>query len=165
MASPRSTSLSELETPGFPDRFRRDGTAIEVADTARALLALAQWARPRLDARVVGVTGSVGKTSAKDLMAATCSAGRRTTANERSFNNEQGLPVTILNAPGTIDADYRGEIQVILMNAGNEGFEIKWGDRIAQLVVAPVTRPEWVEVVSLDETERGEGGFGHTGRG
>ena len=51
------------------------------------------------------------------------------------------------------------------MNAGDEGFEIKRGDRIAQLVVAPVTRPEWVEVVSLDETERGEGGFGHTGRG
>jgi len=73
--------------------------------------------------------------------------------------------ILIPNAPGTIDADYRGEIQVILMNAGNEGFEIKRGDRIAQLVVAPVTRPEWVEVVSLDETERGEGGFGHTGRG
>ena len=73
--------------------------------------------------------------------------------------------ILIPNAPGTIDADYRGEIQVILMNAGDEGFEIKRGDRIAQLVVAPVTRPEWVEVVSLDETERGEGGFGHTGRG
>lgn len=73
--------------------------------------------------------------------------------------------ILIPNAPGTIDSDYRGEIQVILMNAGDAEFEIERGDRIAQLVVAPVTRPEWVEVVSLDETGRGEGGFGHTGRG
>ncbi len=72
--------------------------------------------------------------------------------------------ILIPNAPGTIDADYRGEIQVILMNAGTEDFEIERGDRIAQLVVAPVVRPEWVEVDGLDPTERGEGGFGHTGR-
>jgi dUTP pyrophosphatase len=72
--------------------------------------------------------------------------------------------ILIPNAPGTIDADYRGEIQVILLNAGSEGFEIRRGDRIAQLVVAPVVRPEWIEVESLDETDRGEGGFGHTGR-
>lgn len=72
--------------------------------------------------------------------------------------------ILIPNAPGTIDSDYRGEIQVILMNAGDADFEIARGDRIAQLVVAPVVRPEWVEVESLDETSRGEGGFGHTGR-
>ena len=72
--------------------------------------------------------------------------------------------ILIPNAPGTIDADYRGEIQVILMNAGDTEFEIARGDRIAQLVVAPVVRPEWVEVESLDETTRGDGGFGHTGR-
>lgn len=72
--------------------------------------------------------------------------------------------ILIPNAPGTIDADYRGEIQVILMNAGEADFEIVRGDRIAQLVIAPVVKPEWVEVESLDETDRGDGGFGHTGR-
>jgi dUTP pyrophosphatase len=72
--------------------------------------------------------------------------------------------ILIPNAPGTIDADYRGEIQVILMNAGGGDFEVARGDRIAQLIVAPVVRPEWVEVESLDETARGDGGFGHTGR-
>lgn len=71
--------------------------------------------------------------------------------------------ILIPNAPGTIDADYRGEIQVILMNAGSVEFEIGRGDRIAQLVVAPVVRPDWVEVETLDATDRGEGGFGHTG--
>ena len=72
---------------------------IEVADTADALMALAAWARERLTASVVGITGSVGKTSTKDLVRAAVGAGRRVTANERSFNNEQGLPVTILGAP------------------------------------------------------------------
>jgi dUTP pyrophosphatase len=71
--------------------------------------------------------------------------------------------ILIPNAPGTIDADYRGEIQVILMNAGTADFEIERGDRIAQLVVTPVVRPDWVEVEILDSTDRGEGGFGHTG--
>ena len=72
--------------------------------------------------------------------------------------------ILIPNSPGTIDADYRGEIQVILMNAGSEEFRVERGDRIAQLVVAPVVRPEWVEVETLDPSDRGEGGFGHTGR-
>lgn len=72
--------------------------------------------------------------------------------------------ILIPNAPGTIDADYRGEIQVILMNAGSAEFEIARGDRIAQLVVARVLQPEWVEVDVLDETSRGSGGFGHTGQ-
>ena len=72
--------------------------------------------------------------------------------------------ILVPNAPGTIDADYRGEIQVILLNAGEAEFEVARGDRIAQLVVAPVVRPEWVEVEILDATDRGDGGFGHTGR-
>ncbi len=72
--------------------------------------------------------------------------------------------ILIPNAPGTIDADYRGEIQVLLWNAGDAPFEVERGDRIAQLVVAPFVRPDWVEVDRLRETERGAGGFGHTGR-
>jgi dUTP pyrophosphatase len=73
--------------------------------------------------------------------------------------------IVLPNAPGTIDSDYRGELKVIVMNAGSEAFTIKRGDRIAQLVVAPVVRAAWQEVDSLDETERGAGGFGHTGSG
>lgn len=72
--------------------------------------------------------------------------------------------ILVPNAPGTIDSDYRGEIQVILLNAGEADFEIARGDRIAQLVIAPVVQPDWVEVEALDATVRGEGGFGHTGR-
>ncbi len=71
--------------------------------------------------------------------------------------------VTILNAPGTIDADYRGEIGVILINLGDKAFTVSRGDRIAQLIIAPVSRAEWLEVDTLDETERGGGGFGSTG--
>lgn len=71
--------------------------------------------------------------------------------------------ITLLNAPGTIDSDYRGEIQVILANLGHEPFSIRRGDRIAQMVLAPVARAEWVEVESLPPTSRGPGGFGHTG--
>lgn len=71
--------------------------------------------------------------------------------------------VTLLNSPGTIDADYRGEIRVILVNLGGEAVTIRPGDRIAQMVVAPVMRVEWVEVEALDATVRGTGGFGHTG--
>ena len=72
--------------------------------------------------------------------------------------------VTVLNAPGTIDADYRGEIKVILVNHGQEPFAVRRGDRIAQLVVAPVSAPQFEEEESLDETERGGKGFGSTGR-
>lgn len=72
--------------------------------------------------------------------------------------------ITVLNSPGTIDADYRGEVGVILINLGQEPFEIKHGDRIAQMVVAPYARVSWNSVDSLDETQRGEGGFGHTGK-
>jgi dUTP pyrophosphatase len=72
--------------------------------------------------------------------------------------------LTILNAPGTIDADYRGEIGVILVNLSNEAVEINPGERIAQLVVAQYTQVDWQVVESLDSTDRGEGGFGSTGK-
>jgi len=71
--------------------------------------------------------------------------------------------VTVLNAPGTIDSDYRGEVKVILVNLGEEPFTVHRGDRIAQLVVTSVERVRAVEVESLDGTDRGSGGFGHTG--
>jgi dUTP pyrophosphatase len=72
--------------------------------------------------------------------------------------------LTCLNTPGTIDSDYRGEIKVILVNLGQEAFTIQRGERIAQLVLAPVTRLVWQSVDTLDETDRGAGGFGSTGR-
>lgn len=71
--------------------------------------------------------------------------------------------ITVLNAPGTIDADYRGEVGVILVNLSNEDFVINNGERIAQLVIAKHERAEWQEVENLSETARGEGGFGSTG--
>lgn len=71
--------------------------------------------------------------------------------------------ITVLNAPGTIDADYRGEIGVILVNLSNENFKIEDGERIAQLVIAKHERADWHEVTTLSETSRGEGGFGSTG--
>lgn len=73
--------------------------------------------------------------------------------------------ITCLNSPGTVDADYRGELKVILINHGEEAFTIKRGERIAQMVIAPVTQSDWRIVDALDETGRGEGGFGSTGRG
>jgi dUTP pyrophosphatase len=73
--------------------------------------------------------------------------------------------VTCLNTPGTVDADYRGEVKVILINLGEEDFTIRRGDRIAQLVIAPVTQARWSEVAELDATARGDGGFGSTGHG
>ncbi len=90
------------------------GSAIRVADTSVALMALAAWARRRLDIPVVGVTGSVGKTSTKDLTAAALGATLRVTANEHSFNNEQGLPVTILSAPD--------DAEVLVVEMGMRGF-------------------------------------------
>jgi dUTP pyrophosphatase len=72
--------------------------------------------------------------------------------------------ITCLNSPGTIDSDYRGEIKIILANLGDEPFVVTRGDRIAQLVPAPVQRAAIEEVTALDETERGTGGFGSTGR-
>jgi dUTP pyrophosphatase len=71
--------------------------------------------------------------------------------------------ISVPNAPGTIDSDYRGEVKVILINHGAEPFAIRRGDRIAQLVLCPVVRMSWLKVEELDETQRGEGGFGSTG--
>ncbi|MGD9701473.1 MAG: UDP-N-acetylmuramoyl-tripeptide--D-alanyl-D-alanine ligase [Acidimicrobiia bacterium] len=95
--------------PTFPG-----GTAIVVEDTATALLDLARWGRSRLPDRVVGVTGSVGKTSVKDLTAAVLRTTWRTAANERSYNNDQGLPVTILGAPD--------DVEVLVLEMGMRGF-------------------------------------------
>ena len=72
--------------------------------------------------------------------------------------------ITVLNAPGTIDADYRGEIRVILVNLSNDSFTIQPGERIAQLVVAQYTQVSWQPTTNLEETDRGEGGFGSTGK-
>ncbi|MBF0104240.1 MAG: dUTP diphosphatase [Deltaproteobacteria bacterium] len=71
--------------------------------------------------------------------------------------------IALVNSPGTIDADYRGEVCVILINLGEDDFVIKRGDRIAQMVIAPVVKPEIVEVLELSTTDRGSGGFGSTG--
>ena len=72
--------------------------------------------------------------------------------------------ISLVNSPGTIDADYRGEVKIILINHGETDFTINSGERIAQLVVAPVCQAELLEVIDLDATERGAGGFGHTGK-
>lgn len=72
--------------------------------------------------------------------------------------------ITVLNTPGTIDADYTGDVGVILINHGQEPFTIYDGDRVAQMIIAKFEKAEWIEVDSLQETERGEGGFGHTGK-
>jgi dUTP pyrophosphatase len=71
--------------------------------------------------------------------------------------------ITVANAPGTVDSDYRGEVQVGLVNLSSEAYTVQRGDRVAQMVVAPVTRVAWQPVASLDETARGAGGFGSTG--
>lgn len=114
---------------------------VEVVDTQQALMALASWARRRSDATVVGVTGSVGKTSTKDLIASAVGAGRRVTANLRSFNNEQGLPVTVLGAPD--------DTEVLVLEMGMRGF-----GEIARLCT--VGRPDIgvVTAVAPSHTER-----------
>jgi UDP-N-acetylmuramoyl-tripeptide--D-alanyl-D-alanine ligase len=128
--------------------------AIEVADTGDALLALAGWARSRLTAAtVVGITGSVGKTSTKDMVAAALAAERRVTANERSFNNEQGMPVTILGAPDDTD--------VLVLEMGMRGIgEIARLAAIARPLVGVVTcvAPAHTERVGgLDGVARAKG--------
>jgi len=71
--------------------------------------------------------------------------------------------ITLINAPGTVDADFRGEIRILLINLGRDPHIVRRGDRIAQMIIQPVCRVKWEEVESLDPTRRGEGGFGHTG--
>ena len=113
-------------------RAPQGGTAIVVRNTATALMELATWARRQLEVPVVGVTGSVGKTSTKDLIAAALSVTRRVTANERSFNNEQGLPVTILGAPD--------DVAVLVLEMGMRGFgEIAALCRVAAPTIGVVT--------------------------
>ena len=73
--------------------------------------------------------------------------------------------ITVLNSPGTIDADYRGEICIVLVNLSNEEFIVEDGERVAQMVIAKHEQAVWQQVETLDDTERGRGGFGHTGRG
>jgi UDP-N-acetylmuramoyl-tripeptide--D-alanyl-D-alanine ligase len=117
------------------------GTAIVVDDTSAALMTLAAWGRRRLEVPVVGVTGSVGKTSTKDFIAAALGATRRVTANLRSFNNEQGLPVTILGAPDDAEA--------LVLEMGMRGFgEIVRLCEIAAPTIGVVTR------VAASHTER-----------
>jgi dUTP pyrophosphatase len=79
------------------------------------------------------------------------------------LSTQHGL--TLINSPGTIDADYRGEVQVPLVNHGREPFTVERGMRIAQMVIAAVAKATFVEVEELDQTPRGKGGFGHTGKG
>jgi dUTP pyrophosphatase len=90
------------------------------------------------------------------------------TGYEAQMRPRSGLAIkhgiTLLNTPGTIDADYRGEVKVILSNFGSEPFVVQRGDRVAQMIIAKVERAHVQEVDSLEETERGAGGFGHTGR-
>ena len=117
------------------------GTAIRVADTGEALMQLAAWVRGRLDIPVVGITGSVGKTSTKDFVAAALGATHRVAANERSFNNEQGLPVTMLGAPDDID--------VLVVEMGMRGFgEITRLCDVARPTIGVVT------AVAASHTER-----------
>lgn len=122
-------------------RAPQGGTALRVPDTARALLDLGRWGRTRLGCEVVGITGSVGKTSTKDLVAAALRSSRRVAANERSFNNDQGLPVTILEA-----AD---DTEVAVLEMGMRGF-----GEIARL--CDVARPDVgiVTAVGMAHTER-----------
>lgn len=87
---------------------------------------------------------------------------------EAQIRSRSGLAfehgIGMVNSPGTIDSDYRGEIKVVLINWSSEPFTLHRGDRIAQMVIAPVVQVDWQETDALDETERGDGGFGHTGR-
>lgn len=124
-----------------PSEGAAGGTAIVVDDTATALLTLARWARRRLDVPVIGVTGSVGKTSTKDFIAAALGATRTVTANVASFNNEQGLPVTILGAPDDTEA--------LVVEMGMRGF-----GEIAQLCDVAAPTIGVVTSVAASHTER-----------
>ncbi len=119
-------------------------TAIRVTDTAVALMALATWARRRLDVPVIGITGSVGKTSTKDLATAALGATRRVTSNARSFNNEQGLPVTILGAPDGTEA--------LVVEMGMRGY-----GEIARLCDVAAPTIGVVTAVAASHTERVDG--------
>ena len=119
-----------------------------------------------------GQVGCCGAAQPHERCAAACQAADRKISGTHSIHEAQVRPrsglalkhgITCLNTPGTIDSDYRGEVKVILANLGEDDFIITKGDRIAQIVVAPVTQGEMIEVDTLDETARGTGGFGSTG--
>ena len=109
------------------------------------------------------VLASMGRAAVPTGIAIQIPAGFEGQVRPRSGRAiSEGL--TVVNAPGTIDADYRGEVKVLLVNLGEHEVSIQPGERIAQLVIAPVVRAEVMEVDRLEESSRGEGGFGHTGR-
>lgn len=115
------------------------------------------------------VEGDVVIASGERVLIATGFSISVPTGYEAQIRPRSGLAlshgIVLPNAPGTIDADYRGELKVIMLNAGEKSFVVRRGDRIAQLVIAPVAAAEWCEVAELSSTGRGAGGFGHTGRG
>lgn len=140
-AAARAGALATLTSRG-PGAARDAGIpAVEVADTSAALLELAAWAVPRLGATVVGITGSIGKTTTKDLAAAAIGAGRSVAASARSFNNEQGLPVTVLGAPDGVD--------VLVLEMGMRGF-----GEIARLCTVAPPDVGVVTAVAAAHTER-----------
>jgi UDP-N-acetylmuramoyl-tripeptide--D-alanyl-D-alanine ligase len=136
-----ATALERGAAAYLTSRPAAGGTAIQVADTGAALLALAAAVRRRLEGTIVGITGSVGKTSTKDLVAATVGAGRRVAANTRSFNNEQGLPVTILDAPA--------DVEVLVLEMGMRGF-----GEITRLCEVATPDVGVVTAVGMSHTER-----------
>lgn len=111
--------------------------------------------------------GDVNLAPGKRAMIATGLAMQLPAGFEAQVRPRSGLAakqgVTVLNTPGTIDADYRGEVKVILINLGDKPVTLSRGDRIAQMIIAPVTQGDWREVDTLEESERGAGGFGSTG--
>jgi UDP-N-acetylmuramoyl-tripeptide--D-alanyl-D-alanine ligase len=140
-AAARAGAAATLTSEGSGLAAAAGLAAIEVVDTSAALMELAAWATRRLDAVVVGITGSVGKTSTKDLAAAAVGAGRRVAANDRSFNNEQGLPVTVLGA-----AD---DTEVLVLEMGMRGF-----GEIARLCAVAPPRIGVVTAVAAAHTAR-----------
>lgn len=143
-------------------RVRRlpHGQAVELPAYASAGAAGAD-VRAALDAPLVIAAGE--RVAIPTGLAVEVPAGYEVQVRPRSGTAwRRGL--TVVNAPGTIDSDYRGELMVLMINLGSEPATVEDGDRIAQLVVAPVTRARFVEVDDLTTTERGSGGFGSTGR-
>ncbi|MEN8140134.1 MAG: dUTP diphosphatase [Thermodesulfobacteriota bacterium] len=138
-------------------------------EAAREGLALPRYESNRaagMDVRAA-VTGAVALAPGEIKMVPTGLAVAIPTGYEIQVRPRSGLAikhgVTVVNSPGTIDADYRGEIKIGLINLGGQPFTINRGDRVAQLVLAPVSQARLELVASLDETRRGSGGFGHTG--
>ncbi len=137
-------AAQDLPAPGYMTE-RAAGMDLRAAVTSTTVVAPGEYVRIPTGVRVAIPAGYEGQVRPRSGLAA-----------------EHG--VTLLNSPGTIDADYRGEVCVVLINHGREGFTVKRGDRVAQLVIAPVAQARVEVVEAVDKTSRGEGGFGHTGR-